>query len=160
DAFALWNFYKYTYINDGRVVSHDENDVTTSEGQGYAMLRSVWADDPYEFSAVWNWTKKNLQVRDDHLFVWKWKEQVLDNHSATDADTDIALALILASRHFNDDSYLAEAQKILDSIWDKEILSVGERCYVVGGDWAKTEDAPTIHTAYLAPYAYRIFADV
>ena len=35
------------------------------------------------------WTKRHLQVREDHLFAWKWKGKVLDVHAATDADTDI-----------------------------------------------------------------------
>ena len=97
DLSALWSFYKQTYIQNGRVVSLDENGITTSEGQGYAMLRAVWSNDRATFNTVWAWTKQQLQVRDDKLFAWKWKGTVLDRNSATDADTDIALALILAA---------------------------------------------------------------
>lgn len=43
DLSALWSFYKQTYIVNGRIVSWDEQGVTTSEGQGYAMLRAVWS---------------------------------------------------------------------------------------------------------------------
>ncbi|MES4786533.1 MAG: hypothetical protein C4294_12680 [Nitrospiraceae bacterium] len=43
---ALWSFYKRHSISNGRVISHDENGITTSEGQGYAMLRAVWSERP------------------------------------------------------------------------------------------------------------------
>jgi len=85
DLSALWSFYKRTYIQNGRVVSLDEQGVTTSEGQGYALLRAVWSNDRTAFEAVWDWTKQHLQVRDDKLFAWKWKGTVLDRNSATDA---------------------------------------------------------------------------
>src|SRR5690349_12535160 len=71
---ALWSFYKFTYIQEGRVVSHDENRITTSEGQSYALLRAVWQNDHEVFKRVWHWTKKHLQVRsEDKLFSWKWR---------------------------------------------------------------------------------------
>ena len=160
DLSALWSFYRQTYIRDGRVVSLDEQGITTSEGQGYALLRAVWSNDRRTFDDVWRWTRTNLQVRPDKLFAWKWKGKVLSNNAATDADTDIALALILASRRFDRPEYEREAQAILTSIWDLEVLHLTQQSYVTGGNWAVSEDYPTIHVAYLAPYAYEVFADV
>jgi len=157
---ALWSFYKQRYIVSGRVVSLDEQRLTTSEGQGYAMLRAVWSNDRQTFTTVWTWTKQTLQVRPDKLFAWKWKGKVLSSNSATDADTDIALALILASRRFSEPSFEQEALAILDSIWTAEILHIGSRSYVTAGNWAVDEEYPTIHVAYLAPYAYEVFASV
>lgn len=160
DLSALWSFYKQKYIVNGRVVSWDEQGVTTSEGQGYAMLRAVWSGDRITFDRTWAWTKEHLQIRDDKLFAWKWKEKVLSTNSATDADTDIALALILAARRFDHPAYEQEALTILTSIWDLELLHVGSHEYVTAGSWALYEDHPVIHVAYLAPYAYEIFAAV
>ncbi|MDP1768688.1 MAG: glycosyl hydrolase family 8 [Nitrospirota bacterium] len=160
DLSALWSFYKQTYIQHGRVVSLDEQGITTSEGQGYAMLRAVWSNDRTTFNTVWAWTKQHLQVRDDKLFAWKWKGVVLDNNSATDADTDIALALILAARRFDHPPFEREALTIVHSIWDREVIQIGSRAYVTAGNWARDEDYPTIHVAYLAPYAYAIFASI
>ncbi len=157
---ALWSFYKFHYIEEGRVVSLDEDRITTSEGQGYAMLRAAWSDDPKAFASVWSWTKQHLQVRQDNLFAWKWKGRVLDIHSATDADTDIALALLLAARTFDEPSYETEARGIIEDIWNLEILEAGGSYYPVAGDWALREAIPTIHVAYLAPYAYAEFAKV
>lgn len=157
---ALWSYYRHRYIIDGRVVSWDEQGITTSEGQGYAMLRAVWSNDRPTFDRVWAWTKQHLQIRDDKLFAWKWKGKALSLHSASDADQDIALALVLASRRFDQPAYEKEALAILTSIWDLEILPVKSRLYVTAGDWAMYEEYPVIHVAYLAPYAYEVFAAV
>lgn len=157
---ALWSLYKQTFIVNGRVVSWDEQGVTTSEGQGYAMLRAVWSGDRAMFDRVWTWTKEHLQVRDDKLFAWKWKGTVVSMNAATDADQDIALALILAARRFDQPAYEREALAILTSIWDLELLHTDSRIYVTAGNWALYEDHPVIHIAYLAPYAYEVFAAV
>lgn len=157
---ALWSFYRFQLIQDGRVVEPDEGRITTSEGQGYAMLRAVWSNDPATFEAVWKWTRQNLRVRGAALFAWKWKDRVLDKNSATDADTDIALALILASRRFENPGHLEEARRILADIWSQEILHTDALDLVTAGNWAVHEPFPTIHVAYLAPYAYQVFAGV
>ncbi|HYX90927.1 MAG TPA: glycosyl hydrolase family 8, partial [Myxococcaceae bacterium] len=157
---ALWSFYRHTYIDEGRVVSLDEDHITTSEGQGYAMLRAVWANDPWTFESVWQWTRQHLQTRGDRLFAWKWKGRVLDSNSATDADVDIALALILASRRFSEPVYRTEARAILEDIWATDVLHVGKRHYVSAGNWSPGERYPVLHVAYFAPYAYEVFAGV
>ena len=35
---ALWSFYQFRYVEGGRVVSLDEDRITTSEGQGVESL--------------------------------------------------------------------------------------------------------------------------
>ncbi len=157
---ALWSYYKFHYIENGRVVSRDEDGITTSEGQSYALLRSVWSDDRETFDAVWKWTTGHLRGRGDALFSWKWKDRVLDKNAATDADTDIALALLLAARRFDEPRFEEEARAIVRDIWAKEILVVGDACYLTAGDWSKRERVPVIHVGYFAPYAYREFAKV
>jgi cellulose synthase (UDP-forming) len=159
DLDALWNLYNYTYISNGRVISLDEDHITTSEGQSYAMLRSVWSGDRETFDAAWDWTQKHLS-RPDNLFSWKWKEVILDKNAATDADTDIALALLLAAERFDEPAYRSQAMYIIDSIWEKEVLELNGRYYLTGGNWAPAEEFPTIHVGYLAPYAYEIFSRV
>ncbi len=157
---ALWSLYRYTHVQGGRVVAHDEGGITTSEGQAYAMLRAVWANDRASFDEVWRWTRENLQVRGDALLAWKWKDRVLDRNAATDADQDAALALVLASRRFGDPRYLDEARAILADVWERELVDAGGRRIPSGGNWAPAERYPTIHVAYLAPYAYEVFAQV
>jgi cellulose synthase (UDP-forming) len=157
---ALWSFYKYAFVEAGRVVARDEGGVTTSEGQGYAMLRAVWAGDRAGLDQVWRWTRENLQVRDDRLLAWRFQERVTDRNAATDADQDVALALVLASRRFGDPRYLEEARRLLADIWEHEVIQAGGRWLPTGGNWATRERYPTLHVAYLAPYAYEVFAEV
>jgi len=158
---AMWEVYKKTNIQQGRVISWDEDGITTSEGQSYALLRAVASDDAATFDEVWRWTHEHLQVRlGDNLFSWKWKDQVLGTDAAMDADTDIALALILASRRFHRPEYLQSALPILDSIWKHEVVKAGEMYYITAGNWAAAEKFPTIHVGYLAPYAYQVFARI
>src|SRR5688572_15728618 len=157
---ALWSSYSFHYIDAGRVVSHDEDGITTSEGQGYAMLRAAWSNDEETFEQVWTWTKANLRVRGDHLFAWKYKDGVIDRNSATDADTDIALALLLAARRFEEPRYEKEALEVIRDIGRLEMLPVAGHLYPIAGDWARNEPIVEAHVAYLAPYAYQEFAKV
>ncbi len=159
DLDALWNLYSDTYISDGRVISLDENHITTSEGQSYALLRAVWSDDRETFDTVLRWTQQQLS-RPDRLFSWKWKDRILDKNAATDADTDIALALLLAAERFDLPHYKTQALQIIDSIWENEVLEINGRYYITGGNWAPDEAYPTIHVGYLAPYAYELFSRV
>lgn len=157
---AMWSFYKFHYIESGRVVSLDEGRVTTSEGQSYAMLRAVWSNDPETFAEVWRWTKQNLQERGDFLFAWKYKDRILDRNSASDADCDIAMALLLAAKRFEHRGYQDEALAIIKDIWQHEVVETKTgQAYVVAGDWAKRDAKPKIHLGYFAPNAYALFAD-
>lgn len=157
---ALWSLYRYSHVQGGRVVALDEGGVTTSEGQSYALLRAVWANDRETFRAVWRWTREHLQVRDDRLLAWRFEDRVVDRNAATDADQDTALALVLAARRFGDPALLEEARRLLADIWAREVVVVAGRPFPTGGNWAPGERWPTVHVAYLAPYAYEVFADV
>jgi endo-1,4-beta-D-glucanase Y len=56
--------------DDGRVVRHDQGGDTVSEGQAYALLLAVAADDEERFARVWRWTDANLR-RHDGLLAWR-----------------------------------------------------------------------------------------
>jgi endoglucanase len=163
-----WETYRRDFITrDGRVTDRPPLGYgqTTSEGQGYAMLRAVWLDDRPTFDRTWRWTQANLQVRGDSLFGWLWgRDQrgrwtLLSSSTAADADEDIALALIFAAHRWSDPAYLVAARPILNDIWTKEVVSLRGTPYLVAGDWAAGRlPEVVINPSYLAPYAYRIFA--
>jgi hypothetical protein len=102
---GAWAGYKQGFISgDGRVSDPTRGGVTTSEGD--ALLRAVWMSDRSGFDAVWGWTRANLQVRGDGLFASLWGGgAVQDHNSASDADSDIALALLFAAHRFADSAY-------------------------------------------------------
>ncbi len=168
----LWEKYKETYIIDnGRTIDPDRDSVTTSEGQSYAMLRAVWVDDKAAFDAAWTWTQAHLAKRNG-LFSWIYgkkpdgTEGVLINlggeNSASDADTDIALALIFSYGRWGDETHLRQAQTIIESIWNEEVISIKGKLYLAANDIEKKTTSPAIliNPSYLAPYAYRIFAKI
>jgi len=159
-----WDFYKKNFVhNYGQVIDPTKN-ITTSEGQSYAMLRALWMNDPSTFQGVWQWTQDHFQYRnDDKLFSWKWQgEKLVDFNNATDADEDIALALILAARRWGKDEYLKSAQDILNSLWEKCVVKIGDHYYFLpmNYDVAKQPDGFLINPSYYSPAWYRIFATV
>lgn len=163
---GAWERYKTNFISqDGQVLDLTQN-ITTSEGQSYAMLRAVWMDDLQTFDKVWNWTKNNLRRPSEPLFSWKYGQLendqygIIDPNSASDASVDIALALIFAHHKFNSLEYLDEAKKILPALWDKEVGEYNNSYYLVAGEWARSKDYLVLNPSYFAPYAFRIFAEV
>lgn len=165
---ASWEEYKLEFINsDGRVVDESQKGITTSEGQSYALLRAVWLDDRETFDRVWNWTKNNLDRPSDKLLGWKWGK--LENNAygflpdggqnpASDADQDIALALLLANRRWKEPAYKADALPLLKDIWTIETDVAGGKRYLIAGDWARNAQQITVNPSYFAPYAWKIFA--
>ncbi len=118
----VWQDYKATFIEDGRVLDTGNDFISHSEGQGYGMLLALHYNDQSTFEEIWEWTQNKLQVRDDHLFAWLWAKneednyQVLDTNNATDGDLLIALALTKAGKHWNEPDYIDSATAIADSI--------------------------------------------
>lgn len=170
---SLWEQYKRDYLEKDtyRTLDKQKGYITTSEGQSYAMLRSVWQDDKDTFDKSWQWTKDILQ-RDDKLFSWLFgtrangTSDILTErngqNSATDADTDIALALIFAAARWNEASYLYDAKPILAAVWEHEVIQIGGRPYLLANNVEKAQSGQAVlmNPSYLSPYAYRIFAKV
>jgi len=162
-----WDAYVARFIQaDGRVIDILGGQVTTSEGQAYAMLRAVWIGDRATFDRVHAWARANLNqgVRDDQLWAWKWGRagngggRVLDAAFASDADQDAALALIMAARTWNDAAYLTQARATLADLWERGTLVAQGRRYLLGGDSLCQGSSCRLNPSYYAPYAYRLFA--
>ncbi len=169
---GLWDAYKQEYWEEGtgRTVDKQSGNITTSEGQSYTMLRAVWQSDQATFDKAWGWTKQQLQ-RSDSLFAWKWGMKsdksygvLVDQggqNTASDADSDIALALLMAAARWQQQKYLDEARSIITSLWKNEVIMVGGRPYLASNNLEKDSRTDAIiNPSYLSPYAYRIFAQV
>jgi endoglucanase len=162
-----WEVYVNRFIQaDGRVIDRQANDITTSEGQAYAMLRAVWMKDRGVFDKTYSWAVNNLNsgVREDRLWAWKWGKttngdwRVLDPAFASDADEDAVLALMLAWKTWNDASYWEHAQQTLADLWAIGTVRVAGRRFLLAGDSLCQGRSCRINPSYAAPYAYRIFA--
>jgi endoglucanase len=130
------------------------------------MLRSVFENDEDTFIGAWSWTRDHLQTRtQDNLISWLWgerdgKEQIVESANATDADLDIALALILASRKWDNSYYEKEAKLIIDDIWKKSVLNINGRYYLSAGEGFKKPDGLVMNPSYFSPAAYRVFDSI
>jgi endoglucanase len=169
---GTWNSYKEEYWEDetGRTLDKQQNDITTSEGQSYTMLRAVWMSDKPTFDKSWDWTKEQLQ-REDGLFSWRWGQKpdgsygtltdVGGQNAASDADVDISLALLMAAGRWQQESYLNEGKALIDAVWEHEVVEVQGVPYLTSNNLEKYSQSPIVmNPSYLAPYAYREFAKV
>lgn len=129
----------------------------TSEAQSYAMLRAAWTGDRAAFDRAWRWTEANL-VDERGLPAWLWEGgAVRDEHSAADASTDTALALLLGGRRWEDQELITAGTRMVEAIWEHEVAIFDGRPYITAGDWASGSDVVAINPSYFAPYAYRVF---
>lgn len=169
-----WEAYCQRFIqSDGRVIDWEAEERSTSEGQAYAMLRAVLMDDPKIFELTFKWAEENLRRQDagkplDSLWSWKWGKVaanrwgVQDANFASDGDIDAITALIFASRRWNRPDYLRIAQIKLKDLWTHSTATVGNERYLLPGPKAAFQQPTTIqlNPSYVAPYAFRIFAQV
>jgi len=169
---GTWNDYKTEYWekDTGRTLDKQQDDITTSEGQSYTMMRAVWMSDKPTFDKAWAWTQEQLQ-REDKLFSWRWGKLddgtygVLTNvngqNAASDADSDIALALLMAASRWQDEKYLIQGKEVITSMWEHEVVTAGGKQYLASNNLEKQSSSPIVmNPSYLAPYAYREFAKV
>lgn len=124
---AAWQAYKARFVTDqGRVVDTGNNAISHSEGQGYAMLLAVAANDRAAFDRIWNWTRANLMVRDDQLIAWRWEPKqrpaVADVNNASDGDILISWALGEAAEYWGDMSYRTAGRRIAVELSRKLVM--------------------------------------
>ncbi len=172
-----WVIYRRQFIQeDGRVIDYQDSDRSVSEGQAYAMLRSVFIDDPTTFALTLDWAEKNLRrpsptgASTDQLWAWKWgknkagKWGPIDENFASDADIDAITALILASRRWNRPEYLDVARTKLRDLWKfSTVAGPGGKRYLLPGPveaFMPSSSTLYLNPSYLAPYAFRLFAQV
>jgi endoglucanase len=169
---GLWNSYTLNILEEGtfRTLDRERDFITTSEGQSYTMLRAVWMDDKDIFDKSWKWTNDILKRKEDNLFSWLFGKRtdgtyaVIEEqggyNTASDADTDIALALIFAYNRWGDKAHLDAATAIIKDIWDKEVVTIEGKPYLAANNLEKNSgnDWIIVNPSYFAPYAYRIFS--
>jgi endoglucanase len=164
-----WTAYVRRFVQaDGRVIDHKGGGISTSEGQAYAMLRAAWMRDRQVFDKAYSWGRNNLnaRVRSDRLWAWKWGKstsgrwEVLDRAFASDADQDVALALLLAHRIWGDERYLADARATIADLWRVGTIDVRGVRHLLAGDTLCNGAVCRVNPSYAAPYAYRAFAKI
>jgi endoglucanase len=163
---ADWDRYVKAFVqDDGRVIDRGRDDLSTSEGQAYAMVRAVWCDDRATFDSVLRWAHDNLQGADPKkLPGWKWGKRpngtwgLLDGNSAGDADQWMAWALFAAADKWKDERYRERGRALLPALWEQETLQLGDRRVLLPGEWARGHDPVQVNPSYWLPFALRRFA--
>jgi len=162
-----WRAYAAKFIQaDGRVIDYSvASGITTSEGQTYALLRAIWADDRPVFDRVLAWTTRNLAREGSPLPAWKWGKResgewgVLDANTASDADVMLAVALHAASLKWQVPELRERARVIAAAVWEEEVEQIQGRWYLLPGKWARDQDpAPLNLSYYVPPFLRRLSA--
>ncbi|MGE5042496.1 MAG: glycosyl hydrolase family 8, partial [Candidatus Levyibacteriota bacterium] len=157
-AISAYNSWKGAYVVSAgsgklRVARPENNNDTVSEGIGYGMLSAFMAGDQTTFDGLWNYAKQYLNGHG--LMNWQIDRNggVIGANGATDADEDIAYALMRGSAQWPGHGYDTAARAMIDSILTYEVENNN---YVNPGDgWGNTT---IINPSYLAPSYYRAFA--
>ena len=153
DAFLSdWRRFKHHYVTlEGRVIDTGNGNVSHSEGQGYAMLLAVAANDREAFESLRAWTASVLQ-RDDGLHYWRFdprsKPMIDDPNSAADGELLIAWALLRAADRWQERTYLVQARAIIQSFESRLIRRIGTRLTIVPWDLADLESPRVINPSY------------
>jgi endo-1,4-beta-D-glucanase Y len=150
---------KYVVSSDaGSCISRPQqgNDCV-SEGLGYGMLLSASLNDQDLFDDLWAFTQ---YVSDDKgLPNWDLTTDgnVIGSGSATDADLDIALALVLAYSQWNDDNYLNSAKTFISSIMANDMDYSDTLMTLPGDSWG----APyPYNPSYFSPAHMEVFYSI
>ncbi len=140
-----------------------EGDVhsTVSEGIAYGMLIAVYMNEQELFDQLWRYEQQWLN--DTGLMHWHISsggDRVVGNGAASDADEDMAWALVMADRQWGGGgslgtNYIDLARGIIDQIWQHEVLD--GKLFLPGDSWG---DWYSVNISYFTPNYYRTFAEV
>ncbi len=130
---------------------------TVSEGIGYGMLLAAYMNDQTVFDGLWAYAKSHFDA--NSLMNWKINSDGSTPSDgtgpATDADQDMALALIVADKEWG--GYTTDATTLINNVYNHEVQQSGTyQYYLLPGDsWGNNVGNPS----YLSPAWYRVFAE-
>ncbi|MDR1760417.1 MAG: hypothetical protein LBR60_07825 [Fibrobacter sp.] len=183
----VYNIFTYNGLSPARIkwdgtsngCSMIKGECTVSEGIGYGMLISLFQGDIEVFHRLYQFAMGMMTYSTsgtNRLLYWISDSfnGSKDGSAATDADLDIAAALILASMKYRADApavadeYLGWAKEVANSLWNQLVEGNCNANYLVcsgnSAMWfppAKDSQRDGIfNLSYFSPVAYRLFAMV
>jgi endo-1,4-beta-D-glucanase Y len=170
-AAALWEGYKRSYIfcgancggDSGLVYDPSIGYLAPSEGVGYGLLMAVMMDDQPTFDRQYDAAHRLMLDPSTGLHHWRVDSAgtIEGATSATDAEQDIATALIFAQQRVESGRWTQHAERpygerasaLIDAIWTYEV-SEG-RYLKPGDDFGSGQDITNL--SYFAPAWYRLY---
>ncbi len=157
-ADQAYQHWRKTYVVSAgpgmlRVIRPQNQNDTVSEGIGYGMLLAAGHNDLSTFQGLWAYAQK---YRDAYgLMNWEIKAsgQVIGRGSATDADEDMAYALVLAHQKWPHHGFGQAAKTLINAILAHDV-SVTNRI-LPGDSWGPTR---IMNPSYISPAYYQVFA--
>ena len=149
EHYKLWKGAWYQASN-GWVLAPEGTCSTVSEAIAYGMLITVYMDEEDTFNKLYGVWKEN--GGNGGGMNWRVGCQS-GSGSATDADEDAALALVMASKQWNKESYLNDAKTIIKWIAENDVD--GNNSLKPGNQWN-----PALNPSYVMPGHYRLFEAV
>jgi endo-1,4-beta-D-glucanase Y len=140
-AYTKWKEHFFR-PGDGAVYG-PENQNIVSEGIGYGMLIAVYMDDKAMFNSIWGYAQTKMN---DGLMTWATNGQ----GSASDADEDMAYALLMAEKQWG--GFQSAATTMIGKIWSKEVRN---NHLTPGSNY---NNDGLLNPSYFAPSYYRAFA--
>jgi len=161
DAYTAWkSTYTSTCGGGNRVFfGPDHSDQTVSEGIAYGMLLSVYAADKAMFDGLWTTYKANLDGNGLMNWTISGCSGAVASGGATDADVDVAMALIIAAEQWSStagNTYTADAKSMITKIKQYELGTDGST--LNGDTWGNTNTCR--NPSYFSPAYYTEFAKV
>ncbi|MEA9389917.1 glycosyl hydrolase family 8 [Acerihabitans sp. TG2] len=124
---AGWQSYKSHFLQpDGRIIDTANHNVSHTEGQGFSMVLAVNYNDRPTFDALLKWSNDHLYRKDIGLYSWRYDPAatppVSDLNNASDGDTLIAWALLLAGQKWHEPSYIAASNALQAAIIKHNVI--------------------------------------
>lgn len=163
-AASAWDSYKSRFLMaDGRIIDTGNNNVSHTEGQGFAMMMAVKNNDRTSFDKIWGWTQKHLKNPDNGLFYWRFDpsaaDPITDKNNATDGDTFIAWALLKAGNAWHDDGYLQASDSIVKALVEHNVVNFGGyRVMLPGAKGFNLNSYVNLNPSYFVFPAWQDFA--
>ncbi|MFI3310612.1 glycosyl hydrolase family 8 [Ewingella allii] len=158
-----WLEYKSRFLQaDGRIADTANKGVSHTEGQGFSMLLAVYNNDQGTFDQLWQWANKNLYRKDIGLYSWRYDPnatpKVADKNNASDGDTLMAWALLLAGDRWHDPRYTQASDKLQSALIKKTVIDyAGYKVMLPGVSGFNQTSSITLNPSYFLFPAWQAF---
>jgi endo-1,4-beta-D-glucanase Y len=164
--YANWKATFVTPCGSGNCVMRPENqNDVVSEGIAYGMLIAVNMNDQTLFNALWSFEQGHKAA--GNLMTWCLGSQKSggmgsacsqSGGSATDADEDMAFALIVAGKQWGG-SYASTASSLIGDIYSND-MDTTNLLPTGGSNYGHDTASHVTNPSYFAPAYYKVFATI